>query len=131
MKSLILLLSISLTLFALPLSITAQVAQAQEATVKTSPMPAERAKATFEDARVKTFMSVVAKNFGGKCSIPDHTKTEARLTQIGSGDFSSSFYEVNLPCPGDNGLTGVQITVEFSPPLGRPLNLLLSLQYRQ
>jgi hypothetical protein len=131
MKSLILLLSISLTLFALPLSITAQVAQAQEATGITSPMPAERAKATFEDARVKTFMSVVAKNFGGKCSIPDHTKTEARLTQIGSGDFSSSFYEVNLPCPGDNGLAGVQITVEFSPPLGRPLNLLLSLQYRQ
>jgi hypothetical protein len=94
-------------------------------------MPAERAKATFEDERVKTFMSVVAKDFGGKCSIPDYTKTEAKFTQRGGGDFSLSSYEVNISCPGNKGLAAVQITVEFSPGVGEPLNLILSLRYRK
>jgi hypothetical protein len=133
MKSLIFLLSLSLSLwlYALPQSFVVQVAQGQESTVKTSPMPAERAKATFEDERVKTFMAVVAKDFGGKCSIPDYTKTKAKLIQRGGGDFSSSSYEVSIPCPGNRGLAAVQITVEFSPPLEEPLNLILSLQYRK
>ena len=133
MKTLIFLLlfSFSLWLYALPRSVAIQVAQGQEATVKPSLMPVEKAKATFEDERVKTFMSVVAKDFGGKCSIPDYTKTEAKLTQRGGGDFSSSSYEVTIPCPGTRGLATVQITVEFSPPLGEPLNLILSLQYRK
>jgi hypothetical protein len=130
MKHLILLLTVSLLLFTLPRPTMSQVVEGKGATVKSSPMPAERVKATFEDARVKTFMSVVEKSFGGKCSIPDFTKTEATLTQIGSGDFSSSYYDIIIPCPGDNGLVGVQINVEFSPPLGSPLNLVLSLQYR-
>ena len=133
MKSLICLLSLSLSLwlYPLPRSVAVQVAQGQESTVKLSHMPAERAKSTFEDERVKTFMSVVAKDFGGKCNLPDYTKTEAKLTQRGGGDFSSSSYEVSITCPGNKGLAAVQITVEFSPPLREPLNLILSLQYKK
>ena len=131
MKSLILSLSVLLSLFAFSRSVVADATQGPGAAVKPSLMPPERAKATFEDQRVKTFMSVVSKDFGGKCSVPEFTKTEAKLTQVGAGDFSSSFYELTIPCPGNNGLAAVQLTVEFSPPLGTPLNLVLSLQYRR
>lgn len=132
MKFLILLLSISLLLSALPQSVTAQVLrEIPRSHAKPSLMPADRAKATFEDEGVKTFMSVVAKSFGGKCGIPEYTKTEAIVTQRGSGDFSSTFYEVTIPCPGNNGLAAVVITAEFSPPLGTPLDLVLSLRYRR
>ncbi len=131
MKSLSLLLSILLSLLACSRSVAQEVPQGQGAAVKPSPMPAERAKATFEDERVKMFMSVVAKDFGGSCGLPDPSKTEAILTQRGGGDFSSSSYEVTIPCPGKNGLAAVKITAEFSPPEGTPLDLVLSLQYKQ
>lgn len=94
-------------------------------------MPAQRAKATFEDERVKTFMSVVATNLGGRCELPEYQKTQAKLTQNGRGDFSSSRYDITVPCAGSNGLAAIRINVEFSPPLGTPLNLDLSLQYRK
>lgn len=130
MKSLSLLVAILLLFFALSRSVALEVPQAQGAAGKASPMPAERAKATFEDARVKLFMSAVAKDFGGKCSSPDYTKTPALLVEQGpGGDFSSSFYDLTISCPGNNGLAAVKIKVEFSPPLGTPLDLLLSLQY--
>ena len=94
-------------------------------------MPSARAKATFEDERVKTFVSIVATNFGGRCELPDYQKTEARLTQRGTGDFSSLLYDIAVPCTGINGLAAIQINVEFSPPLGTPLNLDMSLRYRK
>ncbi|NLT21992.1 MAG: hypothetical protein GXX82_02985 [Syntrophorhabdus sp.] len=120
------------SLFALSPLLAAEVTrEIPGSNAKPSFMPAERAKAMFEDGSVRAFMSAVAKDFGGKCSIPDHTKTEAVITQRGSGDFSSTFYEVTIPCPGDNGLTVVVITAEFSPPLGTPLDLILSLRYRR
>lgn len=131
MKPLILTLAVTLSLLSLPRPIMAQVTSGQVATVQPSPMPAERAKATLDDERVKTFMSVLEKDFDGKCSVPDYTQMNARLKQVGSGDFTSSFYEVSIPCTGKNGLAGIQITVEFSPPLGTPLNLLLSLQFKR
>jgi hypothetical protein len=115
----------------LSLSAAARTAQnrGQAAPVKPSPMPADRAQATFEDKRVKTFMSAVAQNFGGKCNLPNYAKTEAKLTQRGFGDFSSSIYELTVPCPGNDGLAEVQITVEFSPPAGI-VDLVLSLHYK-
>jgi|GEM_PF-3114498 len=120
------------SLFAFPQLIAAKaLREIPRANAKPAVMPAERAKAIFEDGSVKTFMSVVKKDLGGKCSIPDHTKTEAVITQRGSGDFSSTLYEVTIPCPGDNGLAAVVITAEFSPPLGTPLDLILSLRYRR
>jgi hypothetical protein len=119
-------------LFAFPQLPAAQVmGQIPRSNAKPSVMPAERAKAIFEDRSVKAFMSMAARDFGGKCSIPDHTKTEAVITQRGSGDFSSTFYEVTIPCPGGDGLAAVVITAEFSPPLGTPLDLILSLRYRR
>jgi hypothetical protein len=128
----VLLLSLSLALFALPWSSVAQsVTEPPRSQAKPVLMPAERARAIFEDVSVKTFMSVVAKDFGGKCSMPDHAKVQAVTTQRGSGDFSSTFYEVTVPCPGDNGLIAMVITAEFSPPLGTPLDLILSLRYRR
>lgn len=98
---------------------------------KPTPMPAERAKAVFEDKSVKTFMSMTARDFGGKCRFPDYARTEASTTQAGSGDFSSTFYEIVIPCPGVDGLSAVVITAEFSPPLGTPLDLALTLRYRR
>lgn len=132
MRSLVFLLSLFLLSFTLTGSIMAQpMREVPKSNAKSSPMPADRAKATFEDERVKAFLAVAARDFGGKCAIPDYAKTEAKLTQLGSGDFSSTFYEVTVPCPGKNGLAGVVITVEFSPPLGTPLDLALSLRYRR
>lgn len=128
----ILMISVLLSLSAFPRSMTAQaLREIPRSNEKPAVMPAERAKAIFEDKSVKTFMSVVTKNFGGKCFIPDHAKTEAVTTRRGSGDFSSTFYEVTIPCPGANGLAAVMITAEFSPPLGTPLDLVLSLRYRR
>lgn len=119
-------------LFAFPQLPAAQVVrEIPRSNAKPSVMPAERAKAIFEDRSVTAFISTVGKDFGGKCSIPDHTKTEAVITQRGSGDSSSTFYEVTIPCPGDDGLAAVVITAEFSPPLGTPLDLILSLRYRR
>jgi hypothetical protein len=94
-------------------------------------MPADRARATFEDERVKMFLAVAAREFGGVCAAPDTAKTEATATQRGGGDFSSAFYQIDIPCPGRNGLAAVQITAEFSPPRGQPLDLVLSLRFRQ
>ena len=88
-------------------------------------MPAERAKATFEDPRVKTFLRVAKDDFGGSCTLPANENTEAKLRSSGSGDFSSSFYEVDIPCSGK--VASIHITAEFSPPLGTPLNLVLAL----
>jgi hypothetical protein len=110
----------------------------QGAAVKPSPMPTERAKATFDDARVRTFMTFVnSKELGGKCSLPDPGKTLAVLTPpppLPPGvtpDFSSSIYEIQLPCPGNDGLSSVGIRVEFVPLVEKPLNLTLSLLYRR
>lgn len=94
-------------------------------------MPSERAKATFEDERVKLFLVVVKREFGGECSAPDYAKTEAKMTQTRGGDFSSSFYEISIPCAGKNGLAAVSITSEFVPLMERPLNLTLSLSFRR
>ena len=94
-------------------------------------MPADRAKATFEDERVRTFLAVAAKEFGGTCALPAYAKTEAAATQRGAGDYGSSFYEISVPCPGKNGLATVEIRAEFATPLARPLDLVLSLTFRQ
>jgi hypothetical protein len=132
MRFVVPLLAVSLLLFAVPQSLMAQgMRQVPGSHAKPAPMPAERAKAIFEDGSVRRFISVAANAFGGRCSIPDYAKTEAVITQRGSGDFSSTFYEVTIPCPGDNGLAALVITAEFSPPLGTPLDLVLSLRYRR
>ncbi len=131
MKRVIMVLAVSLSFSALPQAVMAQAVPVRGESAKRSPMPPERAQATFTDERVKTFLAVVAKEFGGTCTLPEYAKTEAKLTQIGSGDFSSSFYEIAIPCQGKEGLAGVQITAEFSPPLGTPLNLVLALRYQR
>ena len=124
-------LSVLILLAAFPWQVGAQSAPGQGADSGPALMPSQRARATFEDERVKTFMSAVATNFGGKCDLPDYSNTQARLTQRGGGDFSSSFYDIAVPCAGSNGLAAIQINAEFSPPLGTPLNLDLSLRYRK
>ena len=126
MRSIILLLLVSLSFLTVPRPATAEaMREIPRSNAKPVLMPAERAKATFEDRSVKAFMSVAAKDFGGRCRMPDPAGTQAITTQSGSGDFSSTFYEVTIPCPGDNGLAAVVITAEFSPPLGVPLDLVL------
>ena len=131
MKSTVPVLLVSALLAAFPWRAGAQPAPGQGGGAQLPLMPAQRARATFEDERVKTFMSVVAMNFGGKCELPDYQKTQAAFTQNGSGDFSSSWYGIAIPCEGSNGLAAIRINAEFSPPLGTPLNLDLSLQYRK
>ena len=107
----------------------------QGAAAEPSPMPAERAKATFDDPRVRTFLTLVnSKELGGKCSPPDPGKTLAVLTPPPLGatpDFSSSVYEIRLPCPGNDGLSSVVIRAEFVTLIRKPMNLTLSLLYRQ
>jgi hypothetical protein len=131
-------LIVSGCLAAVCIAAAAQRTVAEGAPVQASPMPPERAQATFADVRVKTFMNLVTSNgVAGKCSIPDPNKTQARLlptTPQRPGvppDFSSSLYEIEIPCPGNNGLSAVRILAEFVPMRADPLNLTLSLLYRQ
>jgi hypothetical protein len=97
-------------------------------------MPSDRAKAMFDDARVKRFISVVnAKEIGGSCSLPDPAKTQARIVSPPPPpsvppDFASTLYQIDLPCPGSNGLSAVVLVAEFTG-LAGPLNMTLSLQY--
>jgi hypothetical protein len=78
---------------------------------------------------VTTFLSVVKDKFDGTCILPDYEKTAANVTSRGGGDFSPSFYEVNIRCYGK--VSAIHITAEFSPPLGTPLNLVLSMNLRK
>ena len=99
------------------------------------PMPAERAKATFEDSRVKKFLKFVTEDFGVTCPVPAYAKTEAvSNTPKRSGDFVSTFYEIRVNCSGTVG-TGkaeaIGIMVEFAPPRGTPLNLTLSVNFKE
>lgn len=116
----------------------AQHSGAQGAAAIPLPMPAGRAKATFDDERVRTFMTFAnSKGLGGKCSRPDPGNTLAVLTPPPpplpgvTPDFSSSIYEIQLPCPGNDGLSSLSIRVEFVPIEEKPLNLTLSLLYRR
>ena len=129
MKRMIKTLITALSLSVAPLLIA--TATAQDAPVKAVPMPPERAKAMLDDERVKSFLSVVEKELSGKCQVLDAGNVMAKLNQKGSGDFSSSFYEVSIPCSGKDGLDALQITAEFSPPLGTPLNLLLAIHFKR
>lgn len=111
-------------------AILAQTPQtSSSATIRQSKglMSADRAKATFDDLRVVTFLRMVSENFGGGCVRPPCDHIEAKMTSNGAGDFSSTYYEFTIPC-GDqlHGVTSVGITVEFSPPMSSPLNLTLS-----
>lgn len=128
----VLLVLVLSAIFLMPgLSMAQNLREIPRSKAKPTLMPVERAKAVFEDKSVKTFMAATVKDFGGKCKAPDHDKTQASVTQVGSGDFSSTFYEIVIPCPGMDGLTAVAITAEFSPPLGTPLDLALTLRYRR
>jgi hypothetical protein len=98
-------------------------------------MPAERAKATFEDSRVKKFLEFVSGDFGVTCPVPAYDKTKAVFnTPRTNGDFVSTFYEIRVSCSGTVG-TGkageIGIRVEFAPPRGDPLNLTLSVYFRE
>lgn len=135
MKSLIMLPCVALLCATLS---AAQNNGTQGGAMKPSPMPTERAKATFDDARVRTFMTFVnSKELGGKCSLPAPGNTLAVLTPPpplppgATPDFSSSIYEIQFPCPGNDGLSSVGIRVEFVPLVEKPLNLTLSLLYRR
>ena len=135
MKSLIMLPGVVLLCATLT---AAQQSGPQSTRLGPAPMPTERAQATFSDTRVKTFMALVnSKELGGKCNLPDPGKTLAKLIPpnpppgVSSPDFSSSFYEIEFPCPGNNGLSAVRMLVEFIPIKGEPLDLTLSLLYRQ
>src|SRR5260370_25027276 len=100
----------------------------QGAAVTPSPMPGDRARATFEDVRVKTFMALVnAKEVGGKCQAPDAAKTQAKLSPprplppgapLDVAGFASSYYDIEIPWPGNNGLKSVLIEAEVIHLLG-------------
>jgi hypothetical protein len=117
-----------LLLGSFPLSASAQYSSPSP---KPQLVSEELARAIFNDARVSAYLSVTAKEFGGKCVLPDYKKTEAKVTGRGRSDFSVGFYELNIPCPGDHGLESLTIVAEFSPPLLEPLNLILSLNYKR
>ena len=105
---------------------------AQTPPPKPTPMPRDQADATFADARVKAFMQMVtSKEIGGTCILPDPAKAMARqvlpkLPPGASPEFGSYFYEIEIPCKGNNGLTSVLIRPEFAPMRKEPLGLTLN-----
>lgn len=108
---------------AIPMGQSAGKDPAEQASVGS--MPQDCARATFRDSRVVTFLKVVKDDFGGTCAVPDPSKTLARARYVGSGDFSSAFFTVDIKCSGS--VAAIHITTEFSPPRGTPLNLTLAL----
>lgn len=126
------------TAASLALTGVASVRQQPRTPAKASTMPRERAQATFDDARVKTFMKLVASpEIGGSCSVPEASKVDARVIAPGAlppgvaPDFASTRYVITIPCKGNEGLASVSIDAEFVPLMRTPLNLTLSLHYRQ
>ena len=95
-------------------------------------MPRERAEATFKDPRVLAFLKNVMDGFKVSCTLPDPANTQAKVTlpNIPKNappqviEFSSTWYEVAVPC---SATTTVTVTAEFTPLTG-PLNLVLSLR---
>lgn len=100
--------------------------QAQSAPVHTSTglVPSDRAKAIFEDIRVKNFLSLAKDSFGVTCAVPDFEKVTATITQkgplAGVPDSIDLVYEFPVTCSG--GST-INIKTEFAPPLDTPLDM--------
>ena len=84
---------------------------------------------------MKKFLKFLTEDIGATCAVPAYDKTKAVSdTPKRSGDFVSTFYEIRIHCSGAVG-TGkadaISIMVEFAPPRGTPLNLTLSVHFRE
>ncbi len=99
-----------------------------------STMPAARVSETLEDARVKSFIKMAENVYDGVCVRPS-SAVKSKVRANGSGDFSSTFYEFQIPCSSKKkdglGLTAIDVNAEFSPPRPGPLNLILSVHLKE
>jgi hypothetical protein len=93
-------------------------------------MEFDRAQALYDDARFKSFYT---SEIAAQCALPANNALPAQLVCHGGGDFSSCYYSITIVCNASEsvGLKALNIKVEFSPPMGSPLNLDLGLSYKE
>lgn len=103
-------------------------------------LPPWRATALWQDSRWRTFEAVVLAAFEGCCERPPVEETWVKVTPPApvspaaaphSADFASDHAELRLSCRGRDGLVAVQVRAEFVRMSDKPLDLSLTLVFKQ
>lgn len=96
-------------------------------------MPSGRAQATLDDARFQSFYKNMSATFGGECELPAANAVDAVVKRVGKGDFASQYYTFKIVCNRalETGFKGITVTAEFSTLVPVPLNLDLTVNFKQ